>query len=156
MNKQLPFLASTVALSACNSGKINIIDQITDGEIVSFCQELVKCSSDHVYEDYYLFECVDSVRDERHRAVSLDCGDEFNELVACQIKEAPERSCRSDFDELSDYEDYLEDLYEDYYDNADACEKEEDDYDECIEDFMGTSSGGDEEEEDPYYGYYYE
>lgn len=152
MNKQLPILAGTVALSACNSGKINFVDQITDGELVTFCQEQVKCA-DNVYQDYYLFQCVDSIRDEQHRAISLQCEEEFTDLLACEMKEAPEKSCRSDFDELSDYEDYLEDLEEEYYENYDACDDEEEDYSDCIDKFLGIDDESSNEEE-TYGGYY--
>ena len=140
MNKQLPILAGSVALTACNSSKINIIDQITDGELVACCQDQVNCV-DNVYQDYELFECVDDIRDQQHQAASLGCDSEFTDLLACAIKEAPERSCRSDFEEAKDYEDYLEDLYEDYYEDSDACDKEYEDYSECINEFLGIEGG---------------
>ena len=95
MNKQLPILAGSVALTACNSSKINILDQITDGDLVAFCQEQVKCT-DNVYRDYELFSCVDGIRDQQHQAVSLGCDTEFQDLLARAIKEAPELPCRSD------------------------------------------------------------
>lgn len=155
MNKQLPLLAGTVALTACNSSKINFIDQITDGELVTFCKEQVKCT-DNVYQDAELFYCVNEIRDEQHRAISLDCEDEFNDLLACAIKEAPERSCRSDFEDLKDYEDYMEDLYEEYYDNDDACDDEEEDYSTCISEFIYGESGGGSSYDDPYSEPYYE
>ena len=107
MNKQLPILAGSVALTACNSSKINI-DQIT--RPVAFCQEQVKCT-DNVYRDLF-FSC-DGIAPTHLLYLSVVIQ---NLLIYLPVQSkrlgAP---CRSDFEEAKDYEDYLEDLYEDYY-----------------------------------------
>ena len=146
MKRQLPFIGGSLVLSACNSHMVTIVDKVTDSDIVNYCAEQTKCSSE-LTEDAYLFYCVDSIKDEQHEAKSLGCEDEFNDLLACAIKEAPERSCASDFEEYDDYADYQEDLYEEYYDNDFACEDEYEDLNTCLNDFKGI-------DEDAGYSYY--
>ena len=156
MKRRLPLLAGSIVLTACNSGKINVIDKITDGDLVSFCESQIKCEP-KMLQDYYLFECVDNVRDQQHKAVSLGCEVEFIDLFECELKEAPAAECRSDFDDIKDWNDHQEDLYEDYYDNNDdPCEDEEEDYSDCIDDFMGIDNSNNSSGNDTgsYYGYY--
>lgn len=152
MKRRLPLLAGSIVLTACNSGKINVIDKITDGELVSFCEEAVKCSAE-IKQDYYLFQCVDNIRDAKHKAVSLGCETEYVDLFTCNQDEIVGQECASDFDSAEDWSDHQEDLYDDYADSVEACEDEAEDYSDCINEFMGieTSSGGDDT---GYNGYY--
>ena len=157
MKRRLPLLAGSIVLTACNSGKINVIDKITDGELVSYCETQIKCAS-KILHDYYLFSCVDSIRDQQHKSVSLGCEVEYVDLLECAIKEASPGECRSDFDSRDDWNDHQEDLYEDYYDNDDPCEDESDDYSDCIDDFMGIEKADDNDtgytNDTGYNGYY--
>jgi len=147
MNKQIPTLAvSMVALSACNTNRVGLVDKIQDKDLVDFCEAQLSCSSE-LLKDLYLFYCVDSVQDTRHRAKRLGCETEFNEVIACEISEAETQECRSDYD---DYDDWLDDLEESYYSSPseNPCADENDDYNECINDFMGIEEGA----TSPYYG----
>ena len=135
MKSKLPLLGGTIALTACNSGGVNLIDKITDGQLVSYCENRYKCSSEW-YEPIRLFECVDSVRDGRHKAAAFGCSDEYEDLLECEFKEATAASCRSDFEEREDWEEYL---YEES-DYDDACDDEKEDYNDCENEFLGIES----------------
>jgi hypothetical protein len=155
MRRRLPLLAGSVILTACNSGKITVIDKISDGDLVSFCETQIKCVS-KILHDYYLFTCVDNIRDQQHQAVSLGCEAEYIDLFECSKKEATTAECRSDFDSAEDWSDHLEDLYEDYYDNTNPCEDEVEDYSDCIDDFMGVDNSDNSSSNDTGYNGYYE
>ena len=153
MSKKLPSLAvSVVALSACNTGRVGLVDKIQDKDIVDYCQSAIKCSP-ALLQDVYLFYCVDQVQDQRHYAQRLGCETEFNEFLSCAITKNDPPQCRSEYDDYDDWVDEMEDLY--YSDADDPCEDEEEDLQECINDFMGIDDSNTSEPYNgsgPYYG----
>ena len=145
MNKQIPTLAvSMVALSACNTGRVGLVEKIQDKDIVDYCQAQLSCSSE-LLADVYLFYCVDQIQDDRHKAQRLGCEADFNNLLTCEITNMEDNQCRSDY---KDYDDWLDDIEESYYSepSENPCSDEYADYNECINDFMGI-----EEESSPSY-----
>jgi hypothetical protein len=140
MKKQLPPLSvSMIALTACGN-RVGLNDKMQDQELVAFCESQIACQS-KILQDVYLFYCVDSVQDERHRAKAIGCESEFTELFTCELKEADSTQCRSDYDDLDDWSDDAEEEY--YSDNDDPCEDEMEEYTECVEDFMGIDNNSD-------------
>ena len=153
MTKQLPNLAiSVVALTACGN-RVGLMDKISDGDIVKFCEDQSKCRAD-LLKDIYVFYCVDSLQDERHQAKAFGCETDFNDMVACEISEAEAVQCRSEFSDYDDWADESEQGYYGYYgssgSNDDPCEDEKEDYQDCINDFLGIDDSGNNR---PYYGY---
>ena len=152
MTKQLPNLAiSVVALTACGN-RVGLMDKMSDGDVVKFCEDQAKCTSE-LLNDVYVFYCVDSIQDARHQAIAFGCETEFNDMIACEIAEAEANQCRSEYKDYDDWRDELEDSYYGYYgssNNDDECEDEEEDYEECINDFLGIDDS-DQGYSIPYY-----
>ena len=152
MTKQLPNLAiSVVALTACGN-RVGLTDKINDGDLVKFCEDQVKCRA-AIMQDVYMFYCVDSVQDARHQAQAFGCETEFNDMITCEMAEAEAVQCRSEYSDYDDWRDELEDSYYGYYGSSnddDECEDEQEDYEECINDFLGIDDSNNTQ---PYYGY---
>ena len=111
-------------------------------------------------KDLYVFYCVDAIQDARHQAKSFGCETEFNDLLTCELAEAEAEQCRSEY---SDYDDWADDDdrdqgfygYYGYYGSSpssddDECEDEIEDYQDCINDFLGIDDSNNTQ---PYYGY---
>jgi hypothetical protein len=136
MKKQLPPLTvSMIALTACGN-RVGLNDKMQDEALVTYCETQASCSP-KLLRDAYLFYCVDQAQDERFKAKTIGCEPEFNDVLACGIKEAPTNQCRSDFD---DYDDWSDDREDEYYSSDNPCEDELEDYAECVNDFMGIES----------------
>ncbi len=154
--------ASGFGVAACNGSSINVLDKVLDSTIYDFC-EVQTCSEGGLYEELALSYCIDDLQDEMHRAKAFNCDEEHTDLLDCTIKEFNPRPCASDYESYDDYQDDLEDYYEDegseydyyygYSSTDDACEDENDDYTECINKFLGVEEG--ETSEDTGYEYEY-
>jgi hypothetical protein len=113
----------SVSLSALLVASLSLGAVLTGcgSSVADFCEAQCECEG---CSDNDLDECIDEGEDFEHRAEREGCEDRFDEYISCLDSEA---ECRGD-----DFD-------------ADGCEAEEDDLDDCVRD---SSSSGDPPEED--------